>query len=181
MYILIGFISNLFLNDSDQFDGNPFIPGSSTLSALGINGLPPSSQISVLARSVISEESAETASRLARPPSVQSNLRLYEKRRKFSQDPYHPSIPEQDTPSTSMRCKDQQSAEPYQKPFHFTRKSKLELHRQSKVIDDRKIHQIELDKEENRESDEVSVWKRTFYDFNVIFLIHPWNKLEMFL
>ncbi|CAL8103531.1 unnamed protein product [Calicophoron daubneyi] len=100
--------------------GTPFVPGSSTLSALGIHTLPPS-RPSAIARSVlsgISEASAESASRLARPPSILSESvtsqqgratpangkRLYERRRRPQVEfrPTAPTIPELDTPSESM-------------------------------------------------------------------------------
>ncbi|KAF5404780.1 putative ATP-dependent RNA helicase [Paragonimus heterotremus] len=101
--------------------GTTFIPGSSSLSALGLPGLPPA-RASTIARSVISgisEASAESAYRLARPPSicsstganergrgkppVPSGQRLYERRRKPQYDfrPLSPAIPEHDTPSES--------------------------------------------------------------------------------
>ncbi|KAA3679459.1 uncharacterized protein DEA37_0005707 [Paragonimus westermani] len=101
--------------------GTTFIPGSSSLSALGLQGLPPA-RASTIARSVISgisEASSESAHRLARPPSICSNAganergrgkppvpsgqRLYERRRKPQYDfrPLSPAIPEHDTPPES--------------------------------------------------------------------------------
>lgn len=66
---------------SSRLGGNPaggFLPGASTLSGLGIRGLPQDTQ-SALGRatnSVISVKSPESAQRLARPPSVCSSLQL---------------------------------------------------------------------------------------------------------
>ncbi|CAH8827579.1 unnamed protein product [Trichobilharzia szidati] len=103
-------------------EGSAYIPGSSSLSALGIHDLPPSSRSSALSRSIISEASTETASRLARPPSIcngnslntsgrdrhSGSQRLYERHRRAQHELYHPPIPEQDTPSESLdsRCLD---------------------------------------------------------------------------
>ncbi|TNN11092.1 MAGUK p55 subfamily member 6 isoform 2, partial [Schistosoma japonicum] len=103
---------------SARKDGSPFIPGSSTLSALGIYDLPPCSRSSALSRSVISEASTESASRLAKPPSICSgnwsnalsgprdrysvSQRLYEKHRRAQHEFHHPPIPELDTPSESV-------------------------------------------------------------------------------
>ncbi|VDN10040.1 unnamed protein product, partial [Dibothriocephalus latus] len=93
-----------------------FMPGDSTLSGLGIPGLPPNAQ-SVIGRSnmsVLSVVSHESAARLARPPSICSSIqlpshnvsgrRLYEKRSQRGRDfqPMNPPIPEQ-SPSNSSR------------------------------------------------------------------------------
>ncbi|CAH8488899.1 unnamed protein product [Schistosoma margrebowiei] len=103
---------------STRTDGLPFIPGSSSLSALGIHDLPPSSRSSALSKSVISEASTESASRLARPPSICNGefsnhplsgrdrysitQRIYEKHRRAQHEFQHPPIPELDTPSESV-------------------------------------------------------------------------------
>ncbi|KAK4472589.1 hypothetical protein MN116_002688 [Schistosoma mekongi] len=103
---------------SARKDTSPFIPGSSSLSALGIHDLPPCSRSSALSRSVISEASTESASRLAQPPSICSgnwpnglsglrdrysaSQRLYEKHRRAQHEFHHPPIPELDTPSESI-------------------------------------------------------------------------------
>ncbi|VDP71004.1 unnamed protein product [Schistosoma curassoni] len=103
---------------STRTDGSPFIPGSSSLSALGIHDLPPSSRSSALSKSVISEASTESASRLARPPSICNGefsnhplsgrdrysitQRIYEKHRRAQHEFQHPPIPELDTPSESV-------------------------------------------------------------------------------
>ncbi|CAH8460179.1 unnamed protein product [Heterobilharzia americana] len=101
---------------SGRNENSPYIPGSSSLSALGIHDLPPSSRSSALSKSVISEASVESASRLARPPRICSgNLlnttsrdrhpsghRMYERHRRAQHEIHHPPIPEQDTPSESI-------------------------------------------------------------------------------
>ncbi|KAL7064119.1 hypothetical protein AAHC03_05141 [Spirometra sp. Aus1] len=89
-----------------------FMPGDSTLSALGIPGLPQSAQ-SMIGRSnmsVLSVVSHESAARLARPPSICNSIqlpshnisgrRLYEKRSQRARDfqPMGPPILEQSPP-----------------------------------------------------------------------------------
>lgn len=119
-------------------NGTIFVPGSSSLSALGIQGLPPF-RPSTITRSVlsgISEASTESASRLARPPSISSSAvlrdsdrtgapenwrRLYEKRRKPPTEfrPLSPAIPEQDT-STESAESHAVEASYFQAPGHKT-------------------------------------------------------------